>query len=157
MALFADSFTTLVFKTSIRDHPGQVSLTTPMLKVLVELDGRRNLAEVNRTLRMSPENLKNIVEELHKLQLVEPVETAWSGLNSDFFEFLKNRLSVAMGPIAEFIVEEELQKMTGGTDSLSIDRAAELVDLLSRQIHRNEKRMAFQQEMVKKIRELMQD
>jgi len=128
-----------------------------MLKVLVELDGRKNLAEVNQTLRMNPENLKKVVAQLRELQLIEQVETASPVLDSDFFDFLKNSLSMAMGPIAQFVVEDEIQKMTGGPDSLSVDHAAELVDLLSRQIHRNERRMEFQQKMVKKIREMIKD
>lgn len=74
-------------------------------------------------------------------------------LEKESFDFLKIQLAIAIGPIAEYIIKDELQKFGGDFARFPRDRIAELVDLLSRQIRRPEKKMAFERAMVKKIKE----
>ena len=154
-ANFSDPMTAQVFKRSIRDDRGEFSLNSQMLEVLLELDGKKDLAAVNQALGMNLETLKDIIRKLDRLQLVEKVKTSLPVLNAEFINFLKQKLSLAMGPIAEVIIEDEMQEFRNKTKQLPVQRAAELVDLLSRQIHRNDKRVAFQQVMVKKINEII--
>jgi hypothetical protein len=75
-------------------------------------------------------------------------------LDNEFFDFLKIQLSLALGPIAGYIIEEEIQEFGGDFAKVPRHRAAELVDRLSRQIQRQEKKIAFQQTLVKKIKEI---
>ena len=75
-------------------------------------------------------------------------------LDNEFFDFLQIQLSLALGPIAGYIIEEEIQEFGGDLTKVPRQRAAELVDRLSRQIQRQEKKIAFQQEMLKIIKEL---
>lgn len=75
-------------------------------------------------------------------------------LDNDFIEFLTATLSLAIGPIATVIVEEEMQEFSSGTSGIQYDQAAEFVDFISRQIRREDKRVAFQHTMVKKIKAL---
>ena len=77
-----------------------------------------------------------------------------SFLNDEFFDLLKIQLSLAIGPIAGYIIEDEVQGFGGDLTTVPRHRAAELVDLLSRQIQRQEKKIAFQQAMLKIIKEL---
>ena len=89
-----------------------------------------------------------------ELRLIEPDETLAPILNAEFFDFLKMQLSLAIGPIAEFIIEDEIREFSEDPDRVPLQRAAELVEQLARQIHRKEKRLVFQQLMVKKIKAL---
>ena len=157
MALFSDPIDSLVFKRSIRDDTREFSLTRQMLQVLIELDGVKNLTAVNQSLGLNLSTLKNIISKLHQLQLIEKVNTSLPVLTVDFFDFLKNQLSLAIGPIAEFMVEDEVRQFMNESEQIRVEQAAELVDLLSRQIQRPEKRVAFQQSMLKKINEIMRD
>ena len=75
-------------------------------------------------------------------------------LDNEFFDFLKIQLSLALGPIAGYIIEEEIQEFGGNLAKVPRHRAAELIDRLSRQIQRQEKKIAFQQALVKKINEI---
>jgi len=77
-------------------------------------------------------------------------------LDDEFFDFLTIQLSLAMGPIAGYIIEEEIQEFGCSMAEVPRQRAAELVDRLSRQIQRQEKKIAFQQALLKKIKELAQ-
>ena len=154
MVLFSDDISLLVFKRSIRDDSDAVSLNGRMLKVLLALDGKKNIAALNQSFQMSIDTLKKIISKLHDLQLVEEVEKTTPVLNAEFFDFLKKQLSLAMGPIAGFIVEDEMLEFSGNSKQIPLHRAAELVDLLARQIRRDAKRVEFQQAMIKKIKEL---
>ncbi|MFC1798681.1 hypothetical protein ACFLZL_02605 [Thermodesulfobacteriota bacterium] len=122
--------------------------------VLLELDGNKNLAAVSQSLQLKIETVKDIISTLHSHELVEKRVVSVPVLNAEFFDFLKQRLSLAMGPIATFIVEDEMQEFSDGSKEIPLHRAAELVDLLARQIHRNSKRIEFQQAMVTKIKEI---
>jgi hypothetical protein len=154
MTKSSNPLTSKVFKIIIRDDQGEFSLNGEMLKVLIALDGEKNLAAVNQSLGMDLALLKDIITKLDKLQLVQEIKASPPVLNAEFMAFLKIQLSRAMGPIAHVIIEDEMQEFSDRTKQVPIHRAAELVDLLSRQIHREEKRMVFQQVMVKKINEI---
>ena len=75
-------------------------------------------------------------------------------IDKEFFDFLKVQLNLAVGPIAEFLIEDEIQELGGEPTKIPIHHAAELVDSLARQVRRKEKRILFQQAMIKKINEI---
>lgn len=154
MDLFSGDFSTLVFKRSITEDLNEICLDGQSLQVLIELDGTKNLAAINKALNISHEKLKKIITELYQLNLIVKNEQSSSFSGREFFDYLKTQLSLAMGPIAEFIIEDEIKELGNDATTLSYQHAAELVDLLSRQIHREEKKVAFQQAMVKRIKEL---
>lgn len=154
MALFSDDISAMIFKRTIREDAGEVPLTGRMLMVLLALDGKKNLAALSHFLQLNIETVKEIISKLHTLELVEELAVSEPVINAEFFDFLKIRLSLAMGPIAALIVEEEIQEFSNASNEIPLHRAAELVDLLSRQIHRDTKRVEFQQAMVKKIKEI---
>jgi len=153
MDVFSGDFPALVFKESIKGDLGEFSLDSHMLKVLTALDGIKDLASVSRSLNMDMGKLKEVLTRLHSYELVEKVENAAPMLEKEFFVFLTDQLSLAMGPIAEFLIEDEIRELGDDTTQIPIRRAAELVNLLARQIPREEKRVGFQQAMVNKIKE----
>ena len=98
--------------------------------------------------------MEKIFTKFNHLDLIRKTDKLTPVLDKDFFDFLKIQLSMAMGPIAEVLIEDEIQKFGSITTKMNWYRVAELVDLLSRQIHTEEKKIAFQQAMVNKINEL---
>ena len=100
--------------------------------------------------------LKEVLTRLHGYKLVEKVENAVPMLENEFFVFLTDQLSLAIGPIAEFLIEDEIRELGDDTAQIPIRQAAELVNLLARQIPREEKRVGFQQAMANKIKEAYQ-
>lgn len=154
MDVFVGDISALVLKRSIRGDIGEFSLDGQMLKILMELDGQKNLATVSQAINMDMEALREVITRLHQIKLVEKVEKKAPVLNKAFFDFLTTQLSIALGPIAEFLVEDEIQEFGYDLTNFPFDRAAELVNLLARQIPRKEKRLAFQQVMVEKIKNI---
>jgi DNA-binding transcriptional ArsR family regulator len=143
----------MVFRRVTRDDAGEFSLDGQMLSVLMELDGKKAVSEVAKNTGLSMGRIRQTISSLLKLKLIEPVEEAISTLDKDFFDYLKSQLALAIGPIAEVIIEDIVIDLGHSLSQFPSYRAAELVDLSSREIQREEKRNSFKQNMVKKIRD----
>jgi AraC-like DNA-binding protein len=154
MNVLAGDISRLVLKRTVRADLGEVSLDSEMLQVLMELDGAKNLGQVSRALNMSLKQLRFVLNKLFKLNLCEAARDAIPTLDRDFFNYLSAELSRAMGPIADVVIEDEISDMGEDQSKFPAHRAAELVDMLARQILREERKVAFQQAMVKKLREI---
>ena len=154
MDLFTGDFSALIFKRSYKDAPAEICLNGQMLKVFVEIDGLKNMAAITKILKIHPESLKKIITQLSNLKLIEKAHHPNSFLENEFFDFLKMQLSLALGPIAGYIIEDEIREFGGDLARVPRNRAAELADRLSRQIQRQEKKIAFQRALVKKIKEI---
>ncbi len=143
----------MVFRRVTRDDAGEFSLDGQMLSVLMELDGKKNVAVVAKNAGLSMGIISRAVSKLLELNLIEPVEEAISRLDEDFFDYLKSQLALAIGPIAEVIIEDVVADLGHSLSQFPSYRAAELIDLISREIQRGEKRNSFKQNMLNKIRE----
>ncbi len=58
MAPFSGDISALVFKGSVKGDLDKFSLDNQMLQVLMELDGKKNLASVSRSVNMNLDTLK---------------------------------------------------------------------------------------------------
>lgn len=154
MDVSSQDISNLVFKSSIRGDIDEFSLNSRMLRLLMELDGKKNLASVARAVPMNMDTLRKVLAKLYRLKLIEPVRKQVPVLKKDFFDFLSIHLSMALGPIAEILIEDEISEFSDDPDKVPINQAAELVNLLARQIPRKEKRVSFQQAMLEKIKEI---
>jgi hypothetical protein len=123
-----------------------------MLQVLMEMDGKKNLAAVADNLNMDMAILRKIVAKLHKFKLIGRIEKTAPVLEEKFLDFITDRLSQAMGPIAEILIEDEIEDMGLTRNNVPKHRVAELIGLLARQIPRESKRVVFQKAMLEKIK-----
>jgi hypothetical protein len=81
------------------------------------------------------------------------VERGLATLDKDFFDYLVVHLSLAVGPIAQVLIEEEVAGLGYSLAQFPGHRVAELVDNLAREIRRKEKKDVFLKSMAVKIRE----
>jgi hypothetical protein len=154
MNVLAGDMAKLVLKRTVRADLGEVSLDSEMLQVMMELDGTKNLGQVAQSLNMNLKQLRLILNRLYKLHLCETAKEATPKLDKSFFNYLSAELARAMGPIADVVIEDEISEMGENQLKFPSHRAAELVDLLARQILREERKVVFQQVMVRKLREV---
>lgn len=144
----------LVFKRVPAQNIGEFSLDGRMLSVLMEMDGRQTVATIAQKLGINMGAIRPVISTLLDLKLIEAGEDALSVVDSEFLEELKRELSLAVGPIAEVLIEDAAADLGGYTpERFPSHRAAELVDLLARQIRREDKMTTFKQNMVRTIRE----
>ena len=153
MDLTSGDITALVFKPVVKDDLGNLSLDGHMLNVLMALDGQMTLGQVAQRTGLNMANLREAASKLHKLKLIESVDRAGNTIDQDFFSFLIAELSLALGPLAEVIVEDGVEDLGYTLQNCPTQSAAELINLLAQEIQRDQKKSEFKRNMVHKIKE----
>ncbi len=153
MDLSSGDISALVFKPIVKDDLGNFSLDGHMLSVLMALDGKLSLGQVAQRAGLNMANLREAASKLHKLKLIESVERAANIVDKDFIDYLIAELSLALGPLAEVIVEDGVEDLGYTLQNFPTQRAAELINLLAQEIQRDQKQSEFKQNMVRKIKE----
>jgi len=153
MELSSGEISDIVFRRVVRDDLGDVSLDSNMLSVIMEVDGKTRLGIIAQKVGMEFSDLRKTVSGLMKLKLIEPVADAVQTIDDEFYEFINQQMSIAVGPIAGVLIEEAIEDMGHTPKKFPSYRSAELVDMLARDIKRDEKKNAFKQDMINMIKE----
>ena len=140
-----------VFQLVVRNEPGDVTLDKQMLRVITELDGKRNVGTIARNIGIELAEIKEIISRLLKHNIIALVDEPVPSLKRDFIDYLTDQLSLATGPMAEVLIEDAVASLGYDLSSLPKDRVHDLVELLARKIFREEKRVIFKQNLFKKI------
>ena len=143
---------TLVFKRVMKENAGEITFDPKMLVVFMELDGKKSLAAVAKNTGQKMSTLREAVTKLLRLNLIEPVHSGLSFVDGDFVDRLKKELSLVVGPLAEIVIEDAAADLGHDLSRFPTQRAAELVDLIGREIKREEKRVVFLRNMVNIIK-----
>ena len=151
MDILSGDISGLIFKYITRDSLGKFSLDGQLLSVLAELDGRKSLAMIANTKGLSMEKIRNIIYEMLQLNLIEPVEDAGLMVDKNFFDYLNEQLSLAVGPIAGILIKDTVSSIGCNLTQFPKDMAAKLVSNLTSQIDDKEKRSEFQRSVFNKI------
>jgi hypothetical protein len=149
----AGDISTLVFRRVMRQDAGEISFDPQMLATFMELDGEKSLAAVAKKTGQKMSSIREAVSKLLRLKLIEPVTSAISVLDSEFISYLQKELSLAIGPLAEIVIEDAAGDLGHDLPRFPSQRAAELVELIGREIKREDKRVVFTQNMVGMIKE----
>jgi len=143
----------MIFKRVMTGGLGEYSLDGQMIGVLVELDGSKNVGTIAEKTGISLEAMRRIIAKLLQLKIVLPVKRQVRVLEPDFLEALEKELALAIGPIAEVVIEDAIADLGHSLDNFPADQAAELIDYISQEIQRDDRRNTFRQNMVNRIRQ----
>lgn len=143
----------MVFKPAIPKELSQFECSSHMLMVLVQLDGRSNLAAVSKKAGLSIKDAVNSVSQLLAINIIENTPNGGAYLNKDFVSDLAKQLSVAVGPIANILIEDAVTDLGYTIDTFPAFKAADLVEMLAKDIKREDKRISFKQQMVARIKQ----
>ena len=140
-----------VFKLVVRNEPGEVTLDKQMLRIIGELDGKKNVGTIARNIGMELGEMKEIISRLLKHNIIALVEEPIQSLKGDFFVYLTDQLSAATGPMAEVLIEDAVASLGYDRSSFPKNQVQDLIELLARKIFREEKRGIFKLNLFKKI------
>jgi predicted transcriptional regulator len=140
-----------IYRRLARDDAGEFSLNGQLLCVLMEMDGKKTVPEIAESCGLNMDLMGRAISKLLQLELIETVEKAVLTLDGEFFDYLNIQLSLAIGPLADIIIEEAVIDMGHSLSSFPAPLAMELVDLISREIQREEKRIIFKDNLRNKI------
>lgn len=143
----------VIIRQSDQDNGREISMDRDMLRVFAGVDGKRSLADLAVLLGMSSRLITEVVKRLLDAGVVEVVDGFEKGPGAVFLDYLETQLALAIGPIAPLVLEDEVEAMRETWRTFPMERAPELVNILARQIPREEKRFAFQQAMIRFLKD----
>lgn len=147
----AKGFSELIFQQTIQGNMGKLDLDGVMLGVLMKLNGSRTLGQVTQECNLSLMAIRPIITKLLNHKLVKHVVLTTATSDPEFMSFLISQLSIAVGPLGEIILEESLEDLGFTKRNFPVNRAAELINILSQDIPREDKRIEFKQAMLQRI------
>lgn len=153
MDFSSSELSAMVFKRVVRQDIGKFPLDHQMLSVFMELDGKTPLGAVAQKAGLNMSSMREIIAKLMQGGLVEKMDPEIAVLDKDFFDFLVAQLSLAVGPIAQVLIEDEVEDLGYELSRFPGHRVAELIDNLAQTIRREEKKDVFLKMMAAKIRD----
>ncbi|KPJ76670.1 MAG: hypothetical protein AMJ54_10765 [Deltaproteobacteria bacterium SG8_13] len=142
-----------VYRQVLKNDAGDISVDGRLLGVFLQLDGKKELGAIARKAGLQLPEIRGAVSRLLDLGLIEAVERPEEFLDQDFLDYVSRQLAVAVGPIADVLVEDHISDSGFQFSQVPVSQAAVLVDALAREIQREEKMKVFKINMVKKMRE----
>lgn len=119
----------------VRNEPGEVTLDKKVLRVITELDGKKNVGTIARNIGMELGEVKEkIISRLLKQNIIALVDEPILSLKGDFFVYLTDQLSMAAGPMAEVLIEDAVASLGYDRSSFPKHHVQDLIELLARKI-----------------------
>jgi hypothetical protein len=143
----------MVFKHTLPDGFVEFHCNSHMLKILMMLDGTANLATICQKTTIPLKAAADAISQLQSLKLITMTNRGIANLDESFLNFLKTQLSVAVGPVAEILIEDAIKDLGHQVESFPIIKAADLVLALAKDIQREDKKIEFQRKMMARIKQ----
>ncbi len=138
----------IFYRKKLRKDGDQIALDADMMRLLIAIDENKSLSQIAAEVGMQPQTLKQNLGKLIQLGLVEPVRKGLPVLDKIFMQALHINLSKAIGPIADFLIEEITSDLNVSTSGIPVHQAAEMITSLSHEIPDAEKRIEFKKAMM---------
>ncbi len=146
----------VVFRMSSGELAGEIRLKPEAWRILTQVNGLRSIGDIAKSIEMDEVTATNIADSLQKAGILEVVAGSGPALratvNGTFFERLGQELAWAMGPLAEIIINEEMNALGESRDEFPRERIAELVERVSEAVGDENDRIKFQRIMLDLIR-----
>jgi hypothetical protein len=149
MAAVSSELSDRVFKRTNYKMGEAFSVDGQMLSALMELDGKKAVGAIADRMGLDMNAMSHLIVRLLEIKLIEPVGEAIATVNGEFFDYLRHQLSTAVGPIAAILIEDGVNDFGHTLSRFPRKHAAELVEILSRDIQREDKRNQFKRNMLK--------
>jgi hypothetical protein len=141
----------MYFRKTIQTEQNSFTMNADMIRLLASIDETKDLRQIKRELGMDSATLKDALTRLLKNKLIEPVVKGVRYLEESFNDILVRNLTLAVGPMGEFILEDALADMDMESKRIPLNRAAELIHYVASQIPEEPDRIRFVESMIKII------
>jgi DNA-binding MarR family transcriptional regulator len=135
----------LIYRRTLRQADRPLALNADLILLLKAIDGTRSLAEIAAQTRLPPEVVRPAVKRLLAQGLIEPVPRPPVFPGRRFIQELYQALSMAIGPMARFLLEENMAELRLDPDRLTLAQAAELGNRLALEVPDGNSRLKFKQ------------
>ena len=151
MDLSSGDISSMIFRRTAVKDLGDFSLNRQTLNVYMQLNGEATVGQVAANSGINLGTMRELISSLLSIGLIERVQRDIVMLDGDFLRYLVGQLSLATGPIASVLIEDEIHDLGYEVDRFPGHRVTELIDRLAAQIRRDDKKAIFIENMANKI------
>jgi len=141
-----------IFRISLQSNSEDKTIKGDQWNVLALTNGTRTVLEIARTLGWDEFKTSKVIYQLIQAGLLEKGEERGAPskkyIGKDFFQMVENELKKIMGPVASFIIEDQLIEFGEAKDFFPQDQALSFVEALSEDIPNEMKRKEFKRAMM---------
>ena len=137
--------------------PTDVNLKSAEWAIITQIDGQKTVEDIEQVLALSQSEAKILLGGLIEKALIELLTEGTSEyqfVDESFFDILKKEYIDIIGPVAPFIISDVLVEHEISKDKLKKETIPELIEVLSDEISDETKKVKFQQNMLKHLKEL---
>lgn len=143
-----------IYRRTVAALKGQVSMSGKMLELLMLLDGRTNVRSISNKMNISMSDVRPYLSKLMEYGVIEEIQASIAMLDPKLFGYMVGQLSKITGPIAQVMVEDAVMEISNGTSEVPKNKAAELIEMLGRQIPDESQRVEFIKDILQKLRDV---
>lgn len=114
----------------------------------MEIDGKKNLNAIAQKTGIGMKDMRTVISNLLNQKLIAPSTNGVKVLSNGFHQKITAELALAVGPIAEVLVEDALADLGLRQGQVPLAKAAQLIELVSRDIQRDDKKSVFIKNMI---------
>jgi len=151
MDITTDDLSILFFRKSIRSDTAHITMDADMIGVLLAIDENKDMRQVIKETGLAETALRTTLAKLLEFGLIEPVAKSIRYLDQTFYELLRKNLTIFVGPMGEFILEDIMDEMGISAAKVPVHRTAELIRKAGEQIPDDANRIRFEEAMLKVI------
>jgi hypothetical protein len=148
-----------IYRLSKKAPPGGISFNADDWRVLTMVNGVRSVTEIAQSISADEAAIARIGRNLLESGVLEvefePPAPRSSTVDGWFFEQVTLELARAIGPMAEIIIDDELERLGKKREAFPCECVPDLVENVSSAIRDDAKRIRFQQVMLGSIRKLV--
>jgi len=145
----------VLIKINPDNPPTASNLSLTEWKVIMQVDGKKNLQNIIDELSIGEEESLAIFHELYKKNLIEIVvqdDVQEQLAGEEFFQNLENILVKIIGPVAVYIINDVLWELNETREKFVVEKIPSLTESISREILDEIKKVQFQKDMLKLIK-----
>ncbi|MCP4686959.1 MAG: hypothetical protein GY859_02855 [Desulfobacterales bacterium] len=124
----------MAYRKTTTQLRGEISLNGEQLKLLMAIEENKSLGQIASETGFDNPTLKRTLASLLKFGLIERVQGGGSFLDRKFIDSLQLSLAQALGPMAEFLIEDAAADLGAPISRFPTARVAELIMALAREI-----------------------
>jgi len=141
-----------IFRISLQNGSEDKNIKGDQWNVLALANGTRTVLEIARMLGSDEFKTSKVICQLVQAGLLEKGEERGAPskkyIGGDFFQMAENELKKIMGPVAPFIIDDQLIEFGETKNSFPQDRALSFVEALSEDIPNDKKKKEFKRAMI---------
>jgi len=141
-----------IFRISLQSRSEDMNIKGDQWNVLALANGTKAVLEIARMLGWDEFKTSKVICQLVQAGLLEKGEEKGTPskkyIDKDFFRMVENELKKVMGPVAPFIIDDQLIEFGETKDAFPEDQALSFVEVLGEAIPNEAKRKEFKRTMM---------